>query len=237
MRILIINGSPRGKASSTMHLTRAFIEGLKKEGDVMDTIDIVNYDIRGCQGCMSCWATNGICAIKDDAPRLQEELFFKADLVIWSFPLYFFGLPSQLKAFMDRLFLSCYPDMVVDKNGFPSHPLRHDVETRHFAISTCGFYTAYGLYDAVQTHFKIVFKDKFAGIIASGQGGLFSKDTAAAAPYLAKVREAGREFAQLGTVSDGLQNDLAKPLISKEKYMENVNNLSCWQHKYDHSRP
>lgn len=238
MRILILNGSPRSEKSNTMHLTRAFVEGLAKDGDVVDTIDIAKSDIQGCRGCMACWATGGVCAIKDDVPRLQEELYFKADLVIWSFPLYFFSLPSKMKAFMDRLFLNDCPDMVMNENGFPTHPSRHDTSgMRDFVISTCGFYTSEGLYDAVRAQFNIVFKDQFAGMITCGQGGLFESEAAAplTRPYLEKVKAAGREFSASGALSDKTQAGLTEPIISKEKYMDMANKVERWKHKYNYS--
>ncbi|MEG2185566.1 MAG: flavodoxin family protein, partial [Cloacibacillus sp.] len=219
MRILVLNGSPRGKRSDTMILTNTFVEGLRKDGDLVDTINIADYDVRGCRGCFGCWANGGICVIKDDAPRLQEDYFFKADIVIWSFPLYFFAMPSQIKAFMDRLFVDDYPDMVLTADGFPTHPTRHDVsKMRHIVISTCGFYTAEGLYDAVMAHFKTLFKEKFAGAITCGQGSLFSKETLpqGAGQRLETIKELGCVVASGGCINEEKQAELAKPLISKE---------------------
>ena len=43
MRILVFNGSPKGERSDTMHITRAFLEGMNEaapqEVEVVDVID------------------------------------------------------------------------------------------------------------------------------------------------------------------------------------------------------
>ena len=56
MKILILNGSPKGERSATLKLARAFADGVRREGDVLDLIDISKSDVHGCRGCFGCWA-------------------------------------------------------------------------------------------------------------------------------------------------------------------------------------
>ena len=59
MKILVINGSPKGERSDTMHVTRAFIEGM---GETYDVIDSMHVDVKPCLGCYACWTkTPGEC--------------------------------------------------------------------------------------------------------------------------------------------------------------------------------
>lgn len=102
MNVLVLNGSPKEK-SDTMILTRAFLKGLEKTGNHnIKIIDVIKKNIAPCRGCFGCWQIqNGQCVIKDDQNEILQ-LYPKADLIIWSFPLYCYGMPSHLKAVLDR---------------------------------------------------------------------------------------------------------------------------------------
>ena len=59
-------------------------------------------NIAACKGCFACWQkTPGICCIKDDMQTVIEKLI-DADLILWSFPLYYFNVPGILKNLIDR---------------------------------------------------------------------------------------------------------------------------------------
>jgi len=55
-----------------------------------------------CVSCFVCGTKRGNCFIKDDFLELRE-LWLKADVVIYSVPVYHMGIPGQLKCFIDRL--------------------------------------------------------------------------------------------------------------------------------------
>ena len=109
MKILAINGSPKGKRSNTWRLTCAFLEGItvKEESSgssptEIETFNIGSLNIKPCLGCFSCWSkTPGECCIHDDMQGVIDKILW-ADVVVWSFPLYYFGLPGQLKTLIDR---------------------------------------------------------------------------------------------------------------------------------------
>ena len=165
--ILLINGSPKGKQSNTYQLATAFIEGLKvAESDaVVEEICVNTLDLNPCLGCFSCWnKTPGKCVFKDDMPEVIEKLLW-ADITIWSFPLYYFSVPGKLKTLIDRQLPMVLPFMEKDtKSG--SHPTRYDMsKKRSVLISTCGFYTTEGNYDAVISMFDhLLGKDNYEKI-------------------------------------------------------------------------
>lgn len=106
MNILIINGSPRGKNSNTWQITQAFVEGLSSACNAVppqiEFADLNRMDVRPCRGCFSCWrVTPGTCVIKDDMAWILEKTLW-ADIVIWSFPLYYFYVPGPVKTMIDR---------------------------------------------------------------------------------------------------------------------------------------
>ena len=103
MKILLINGSPKGKRSNSLKLAYSFIEGFKngctndEESLSIDELHVASMNIAACKGCFACWQkTPGICCIKDDMQTVIEKLI-DADLILWSFPLYYFNVPAILK--------------------------------------------------------------------------------------------------------------------------------------------
>lgn len=99
---LIINGSPRpnGQSARFVHLLTTVIEA--EEPDVeLQEFDVSQADVRGCDGCDFC-LTDDECIIVDDMTQIYDCLS-EVDRVILVTPIYFAGLPSQMKAVLDRL--------------------------------------------------------------------------------------------------------------------------------------
>ena len=206
MKILVINGSPKGSRSNTYKLTKAFLAGMEERFKVtheifeVEEIQVNQQDIKPCLGCFSCWSkTPGVCCIQDDMREVIQKLLW-ADVTIWSFPLYYFTVPGGLKNLIDRQLPMVEPFMVENEAqiGNGSHPSRYDMSNKKtVVISTCGFYTAQGNYDGVCSLFDHVCgKDEYTTVFC-GQGELFrgpdlSKRTD---EYLGYVQEAGKEYA------------------------------------------
>lgn len=175
MNILVINGSPKGGRSNTLQLTKAFLEGLRQEN--YDTqvreLTVGSMEIKPCLGCFACWSkTPGKCCIRDDMADVIGGMLW-ADVILWSFPLYYFSVPGPLKNLMDRQLPMAQPFMVSDAES-GGHPARFDMTgKRHVVISTCGFYTAKGNYDGVNAIFDhLCGKGNYTAIYC-GQGELF----------------------------------------------------------------
>ena len=55
MKILVLNGSPKRDKSDTMHITRAFLDGMKEAAPQdIHIIHTVDQHIEYCTGCFSC---------------------------------------------------------------------------------------------------------------------------------------------------------------------------------------
>ena len=219
--VLLINGSPKGKQSNTYKLATAFIEGLKvAESDVVvEEICVNTLDLNPCLGCFSCWnKTSGKCVFKDDMLEVIEKLLW-ADITIWSFPLYYFSVPGKLKTLIDRQLPMVLPFMEKNaKSG--SHPTRYDMsKKRSVIISTCGFYTTEGNYDAVVSMFDhLLGKDNYEKIFCS-QGELFRVPELSnrTNEYLEYVKVAGQEFIS-GKIEVSTKNKLNTLLFPKETF-------------------
>lgn len=60
MKILIFNGSPKKDRSDTMHLTRAFVDGMNEhEKNEVYTITVADKHIEFCTGCFTCKKNGG----------------------------------------------------------------------------------------------------------------------------------------------------------------------------------
>lgn len=222
MNILVLNGSPRGSKSNTLKITNAFIEGLESESTQMITrVNVSEKKIGHCLGCFACWKdTPGTCVIKDDMAEILEHIR-KADLVIWSFPLYYFSMPSKIKALMDRMLPLNLPFIEEDSEGCGTHPPRYNISSqRTVLISTCGFYSTSHNYEALKAQFDIAFGQKKVTKILCPEGELFSQSTLKTRTdeYLSHVRLAGAQYSKSGIIFASTEKELSRLLFSKEIY-------------------
>lgn len=220
MNILVLNGSPKGERSNTMKLTRAFLEGFAQNQSVdTDVVDIYKLNIHDCRGCFVCWSrTPGKCAITDDMTDILQKIL-RADIVIWSFPLYYFSLPSRLKIVIDRQLPLTLPFMEGDAS-VGGHKSRYDISGKqNVVISTCGFYTAEENYNAVNAQFDRMFGKEGYTALYCGQGELFRVPQLSARTdeYLGYVRQAGAEFAS-GSITAATRAKLKQLLYLREVF-------------------
>lgn len=226
MNILLINGSPKGKKSNTYKLSSSFVDGLKESYSEFsfEELDVNKLDINFCLGCFCCWnKTPGKCVLNDDMQKVIESLLW-ADITIWSFPLYYFSVPSKLKTLIDRQLPMVQPFMVQDSES-GNHPTRFDMSNKkNVLISTCGFYTTKGNYDSVIPMFDhLLGKNNYETIFCS-QGELFRVPelTNKTNEYLETVKTAGKEYATTG-ISSKTRAKLETLLFPKETFEEMAN--------------
>jgi multimeric flavodoxin WrbA/putative sterol carrier protein len=226
MNILVINGSPKGERSNTLKLANAFLDGIKTAGNhIVEKITVTEKNIQPCRGCFCCWEkTPGKCVIADDMSGILTQ-FNNAELVIWSFPLYCFGMPSQIKALTDRLLPNNLPDIVINEDGSAQHPKRNELPNqRHVLISTCGFFTVKNNYEPLIRQFEIMFAGHYEKILCP-QGELFRipQLEERTGEYLSCVTKAGEEYINTGRFSDDTQKALSEPLYPPEQFIEMAN--------------
>ncbi len=220
MHIFVINGSPKGPGSNTYRLTQAFLDGLRQDTPLELRESAVNrLNLRPCLGCFSCWnKTPGTCCIQDDMSEIIENMLW-ADVIIWSFPLYYFSVPGSLKNLIDRQLPMVLPFMQSDAE-YGSHPTRYDLSgKRHVVISTCGFYTAQGNYDGVTAIFDHLCGEGNYTAILCGQGELFRVRElhTRTDEYLSFVTQAGREYCGAG-ISRETREKLSQLLYPRETF-------------------
>ena len=99
MRIIAIMGSPR-RGGNTELLLDEFIRGVEEEGGEVEKLAVCGLSISPCIECLCCEKT-GKCAIKDDMQGVYGALL-SCDKIVVASPIFFYGLPAQLKALIDR---------------------------------------------------------------------------------------------------------------------------------------
>ena len=100
MKIIAINGSPRGMRGTTGRLLEEVLAGATQAGAEVEIICLAETPIKPCVACDSCHRV-GICPIKDEYEPIKEKLL-AADGFILASPNYIFSVSAQLKAFFDR---------------------------------------------------------------------------------------------------------------------------------------
>ena len=103
--IVVVTGSPRAGGNSET-LADSFIEGARGNGNTVSVFHAGRMNIRGCLDCKYCFSHNGECMQKDDMQDIYPALR-QADVLVLASPVYWYGMTSQMKAVIDRMFAGC----------------------------------------------------------------------------------------------------------------------------------
>lgn len=224
MKILVFNGSPKKDKSDTMHLTRSFLTGMNdiRENDV-HIIDVIDKRIEYCTGCFECMKNGGKCIHQDDMQDILNEIL-QSDILVFSFPLYCYGMPAPLKALMDRTLP--LGSMAMQKVGERyEHIAQADFShLRYVMICGCGFPNSKNNFEGMIKQFELMFSDNNT-IITVPESPMFNAPEAVTVtkPFLEVMRQAGREYISDGKISDDTKSQLNIPMIPEEVYAEIVN--------------
>ena len=224
MKILVINGSPKRDKSDVMHITRAFLEGMQQAGEhQIQVIHAVEQNVKYCTGCFSCMNNGGHCIHDDDMRGILEDIL-QSDLLLFSFPLYCYGMPAPLKAIIDRVLpLS---KMTMEKVGDRyQHVGQGDYShLQYLMICGCGFPNSQQNFEPAVSQFKLLFPHDHT-IVTVPESPMFNVPQAdvVTVPRLARVREAGLQYAQSGRIDDELLAEICSPMIPEAQYAAIVN--------------
>ncbi len=224
MRILVLNGSPKRK-SDTFRLTEAFLKGLDREKrHEITVIDVIERKIAPCRGCFGCWQNmDGHCVIDDDQNGILD-LYRTSDIIIWSFPLYCYGMPSHLKAVLDRTIPLIKMKMVQEEDGTVRHEALADFSKIHtVVICGCGFPDWDGNFESLRLQCRQCFRDPVTVFVPEAPMLNVPQAAPLADPLLARFKRAGEEYASSLTLSSETIAGLEAPMIPKETYINIVN--------------
>ena len=224
MNVLVLNGSPKRGASDTLHITRAFVDGMRDAAPVsLRTIHVLDEHIEYCTGCLGCMRNGGNCIHNDDMRRILEDIL-DSDVLIFSFPLYCYGMPAPLKALIDRTLPLGSMAMRREGDHYEHVAQRDFSHLRYVMICGCGFPNAENNFEPAVMHFRRMFGED-STIITVAEAPMLNVPEAAvvAEPLLEQVRRAGQEYARDGRISEDTLRRVETPMIPPEEYVRIVN--------------
>ena len=107
-KVLILEGSPRRNGNSAI-LSEEFARGAEEAGCSVEKVRVCGRKIAGCLGCNACYRNGGTCVQKDDMAEVREKML-AADVIVLASPIYFYSMPAQMKAVIDRTY-AFYPQL------------------------------------------------------------------------------------------------------------------------------
>jgi len=215
MKVLALNSSPRtgNGQSKTEMMLNALVSGMREAGAETEVVNLRTKKVKNCAGCFSCWTkTPGTCIHKDDMSRELFPKWLESDLVVYASPLYHFTVNAVMKAFIERT-LPILEPFFRQQNGRTYHPLRKK-HPKVVVLSVAGFPDetvfdqlsswANFIYGGSNTDGKMLAAEIYRPMAEALDVPYFKEK---AADILDATREAGREIAASGKVS---QNTLAR---------------------------
>jgi len=214
MKVLAINGSPHMDEGNTAMILNPFLEGMKEAGGDVEVFYTRKLKIGACNGDLSCWFKNpGICGQKDDMQMLLPKLK-EADVIVWASPVYYAGVTGPLKNLMDRQ-LPLYL-----QGGQAKHP-------KAVLVSTCSAWEL-SMFDPLLQQMRAIYtrpneSSDFAGALlrpmADGMKDMIKAgETKLVEDIFLAAREAGRQLAKEGTISEELQARVSRDLMPRDAY-------------------
>lgn len=101
-KIVVITGSPR-KSGNSFAMTDSFIQAAQAKGHTVTRFDAAMMQIGGCRACETCFKTGKACSFDDDF-NLIAPAILEADVLVFTMPVYWYSIPSQIKGVIDRLY-------------------------------------------------------------------------------------------------------------------------------------
>ncbi len=192
-----------------------FLDGMKEAGSEVEVFFTRKLKIGACNGDMSCWFVNpGTCGQKDDMQMLLPKIK-EADVIVWASPVYYAGMTGPLKNLIDR-------QLSIHDMGGQSAKKQKIV-----LVSTCGAWEL-SMFDPMLLQMKAIYtrpdeSSDFAGallrpmaegvkeMVKAGETGLVDGIFRAA-------KEAGRQLAKEGIISEELQKQVSRELMPRDAY-------------------
>ena len=224
MKILVFNGSPKKENSDTLCITRAFLEGMNEiAAQKVQIIDVIDRHIEFCRGCFSCKQNGGCCIIDDDMREILEQML-ASDLLLFSFPLHSYGMPAAMKNLVDRM-LPLSSMAMAQVNGRYVHVGQRDYShLRYLMICGCGFPNSRRNFEPAIRQFELLFPSSHT-ILTVPESPMFNAPEASVVtvPRLSLTKQAGRQYAETGTIDATLLAEITSPMIPEEIYARIVN--------------
>lgn len=235
MKIVAINGSPRGKESNTSLMVSAFLTGAQKAGAETVNIFLAEKELKHCRGCFSCWLVRpGQCVIQDDMAEILSS-GEDASILVLATPLRYGNISGMLKVFIERMLPFANPYLQKDQSGETRHPKKAQAEESSIYRSQLVMIANGGYpdrsYSQVVSHWikRLAHNNitEVIGEIYAPQGMLLNTKVEALRPiinnYLQSLENAGKEIVINNGISEETQKLLEQDFLPHEIYIKEHN--------------
>jgi FMN-dependent NADH-azoreductase len=213
MKIVSINGSPKGKTGNTNVMIEALLSGFRSSDSEIHEILLSEKDIGYCRGCYSCWTkTPGRCVIDDDMKSIIETMQ-GTDIYILGTPLYFNNVSGTLKVFVDRLTAAGgNPHESADNPDMSKTP-------KFILVSNCGFpyRSQFTVVSSWIKTFVSMMRGDLIGEFYTTNGKVLTQATEEQANsrsrYLAYLQDCGRQYLETMELDDEKKGMLLRNIL------------------------
>ena len=213
MKILGINGSPRGSRSQTLRLVEAVLDGAGSAGADVELVDLCKLQIEYCNGCLIC-CERGECVKKDDFAGLYQKML-SSDGIVFGSPNYIDSVTAQTKTLLDRMADTIHCQMFIGKYGC--------------AVATAGGSGA----DEVVAYLNRVLQTLGANTVG-GVGVVLGGDPETIVPAEGRAYELGKKLAKAIATRETYPEQEKLHAAMQERMRALVTaNKDRWHHEYD----
>ena len=100
MKVLILNGGPRKKGTTSQILDK-ISEGAKEKHEV-EMVQVYDLKLKPCMGCLKC-RPDKECVLPEDDTQIVGRKIKDVDVLVVGSPTYWGNMTSPLKALFDRI--------------------------------------------------------------------------------------------------------------------------------------
>jgi multimeric flavodoxin WrbA len=224
MKVVAINASPNKDKGNTALILNPFLEGMEDQGAEVEKYFTSELKINPCQGDLNCMKTTDKCFQDDDMEWLLP-IIRRAEILVFASPLYCDGVSGPMKMFMDRLVPMVHLTMEI-RNGRLRHPPKKDLNVKKAVlVSNCGFWEIEN-FDPMKAHIKAFCDNinaEYVGELLRPHGPILEamlKNDIPVNDVLEAARQAGNQLIRYGKMFDETINNISRPLISRDDYLE-----------------
>ena len=84
-------------------MAHAFADAAVSKGNEVKVIDTSKLKLNFCHACQTCYKTGKPCSFDEDFNMIADDIL-AADALVFSCPVYWYSVPSQIKAVIDKMF-------------------------------------------------------------------------------------------------------------------------------------
>ncbi len=233
MKVIALNGSARGKKGVTWKLLDSLLKGLSEGGATVKEFQIKEMNISPCRACLTCMhKTPGQCAQRDDMDQIYPALK-ESDLFVMGTPVYTDNMSAQMKTVTDRCICGMDPFLRRDSVNRVRHPYSWPMPSKFLLVSTSGFPETDSFLPLILT-----FRAQAANFGCESIGEICIPGSIALqmAPHLLEprlnlIQQAGKSLALDGKIESALLEEMNKPIVTLEQYLEISSKYEAWAKK------